>query len=158
MPPGVYLPDATEGVICVDDLPKPLIVQRSRNYPSQCCPLCDRGASRLRTYQRTLHELGDLIRNRPRELHVTYSQHYCKHCDHYFNADVSDLATPNAHYTRRVVATAVRCVVEDGLPYRTASWHLWRDQRVFVPFATIQNWVEAAGKKKPKADRREISR
>jgi hypothetical protein len=27
----------------------------------------------------------------------------------------------------------VRCVVEDGLPYRTASWHLWRDHRVFVP-------------------------
>src|SRR5262249_26073429 len=38
-------------------------------------------------------------------------------------------------------------VVEDGLPYRTASWHLWRDHRVFVPFATIENWVEAAGKK-----------
>jgi hypothetical protein len=42
---------------------------------------------------------------------------------------------------------AVRLVVEDGLPYRAASWHLWRDHRVFVPFATIQNWVEAAGKK-----------
>jgi hypothetical protein len=40
-------------------------------------------------------------------------------------------------------------VVEDGMPYRPASWHLWRDHRVFVPFATIQNWVEAAGKKKP---------
>jgi hypothetical protein len=38
-------------------------------------------------------------------------------------------------------------VVEDGLPYRTASWQLWRDYRVFVPYATIQNWVEAAGKK-----------
>ena len=39
------------------------------------------------------------------------------------------------------------CEVEDGLPYRPASWHLWRDHRVFVPFATIQNWVEAGGKK-----------
>jgi hypothetical protein len=37
--------------------------------------------------------------------------------------------------------------VEDGLPYRAASWHLWRDHRIFVPFATIQNWVEAAGEK-----------
>ncbi len=36
---------------------------------------------------------------------------------------------------------------EDGLPYQTASWHLWRDHRVFVPLATIQNWVEARGKK-----------
>ena len=30
----------------------------------------------------------------------------------------------------------------------SASWHLWRDHRVFVPYATIQNWVEAAGEKK----------
>ncbi len=58
-----------------------------------------------------------------------------------------DLALPNAHYTHRVMHTAVRLVVEDGLPYRTASWHLWRDHRVFVPFATVQNWVEAGGKK-----------
>src|SRR5438067_2966188 len=49
--------------------------------------------------------------------------------------------------THRVIDLAVRLVVEDGLPYRTASWHLWRDQRVFVPFATLQNWVEAAGEK-----------
>jgi hypothetical protein len=48
-----------------------------------------------------------------------------------------------------VQQTAVRLVVEDGLPYRVASWHLWRDHRVFVPWATIQNWVEAAGEKKP---------
>jgi hypothetical protein len=26
---------------------------------------------------------------------------------------------------------------------------LWRDHRVFVPWATIQDWVEAAGEKKP---------
>ena len=44
---------------------------------------------------------------------------------------------------------ACRLVVEDGLPYRDASWTLWRDHRVFVPFATIQNWVEAGGKKEP---------
>ena len=50
-------------------------------------------------------------------------------------------------YTHRVIDIAVRIVVEDGLPYRPASWHLWRDHRVFVPFATIQNWVEAGGKK-----------
>src|SRR5262249_56829452 len=59
-----------------------------------------------------------------------------------------DLAAPRAHYTHRVVALAVRLVVEDGLPYQTASWHLWRDHRVFVPFATIQNWVEARAKKR----------
>ena len=43
---------------------------------------------------------------------------------------MSDLALPKSHYTHRVVAAAVRLVVEDGLPYRAASWHLWRDHRV----------------------------
>jgi hypothetical protein len=43
---------------------------------------------------------------------------------------------------------AVRLVVEDGLPLRAASWHLWRDHRVYVPFGTVQNWVEGAGKKR----------
>ena len=60
---------------------------------------------------------------------------------------MSDLAPPGSHYTHRVVQTAMRVIVEDGLPYRAATWHLWRDHRVFVPFATIQNWVEAGGKK-----------
>lgn len=60
---------------------------------------------------------------------------------------MSDLADPGSHYTRRVVETAVRLVVEDGLPYRVAGWALWRDHRVFVPYATIQNWVEAGGEK-----------
>src|SRR5262249_48358127 len=68
-------------------------------------------------------------------------------CRHSFTADLSDLAAPKARYTHRVVALAVRLVVADSLPSQTASWHLWRDHRVFVPFATIQNWVEAGGKK-----------
>jgi hypothetical protein len=79
---------------------------------------------------------------------VAYSQHYCACCDSYFPANMTDLAPPGSHYTRRVITLAVRLVVEDGLPYRLASWHLWRDHRVFVPFATIQNWVEAAGEKR----------
>jgi hypothetical protein len=51
-----------------------------------------------------------------------------------------------------VIQLAVRLVVEDGLPYRPASWHLWRDHRVFVPFATLQNWAEAGGKKGTRPD------
>src|SRR5215217_2014786 len=68
-------------------------------------------------------------------------------CQKYFQADLSDLAPPGSQYTHHVIDLAVRLVVEDGLPSRPASWHLWRDHRVFVPFATIQNWVEAGGKK-----------
>jgi hypothetical protein len=78
---------------------------------------------------------------------VVHSRHFCSKCRKYFNADMIDLAHPGSHYTRRVVDTAVRLVVEDGLPYRAASWSLWRDHRVFVPYATIQNWVEAGGEK-----------
>ena len=68
------------------------------------------------------------------------------------------LADPGSHYTRRVVDTAVRLVVEDGLPYRCAGWALWRDHRVFVPYATIQNWVEAGGEKGGPTDRPGLSR
>jgi hypothetical protein len=60
---------------------------------------------------------------------------------------MDDLAPRGSHYTHRVISLAVRLVAEDGLPYRLTSWHLWRDHRVFVPFATIQHWIEAAGKK-----------
>jgi hypothetical protein len=95
-----------------------------------------------------LHDLGDPRAGRPVDLVVSFSKHHCRHCDCYFTADLSDLAGPKCLYTHRVQQVAVRLVTEDGLPYRSASWHLWRDHRVFVPYATIQNWVEAAGEKK----------
>ena len=87
---------------------------------------------------------------------MTYSSHYCSNCKKYFTIDLSDLAPPGSHYTHRVIDLAVRVVVEDSVPYRPASWHLWRDHRVFVPFATIQNWVEAGGKKGARADGRRL--
>ena len=93
----------------------------------------------------------------PVDLLVTYSSHYCSRCQKYFNIDLTDVAPPGGHYTHRVIQMAVRLVVEDGLPYRPASWHLWRDHRVFVPFATMQNWVEAGGKKGARADGRRVS-
>jgi len=145
--PGEYVPDVTEGITRVENLPKPKIVRRSRNFKRRKCPYCDYSAYRDKVFTRTLHDLGNLAANRPRDIVVTYSQHCCSRCKRYFNADTSDLADPGAQYTRRVVRLAVRLVVEDGLPYRAASWHLWRDHRVFVPFATIQNWVEATGEK-----------
>ena len=145
--PGEYLPDSTEGITCVEDLPLPVRVKRSRNYSRRPCPGCGHSCYRNRSVERTLHDLGDLVLGRPRDILLTYSQHYCCKCKRFFDVDTSDLALPKSHYTYRVVAMAVRLVVEDGLPYRAASWHLWRDHRVFVPFATIQNWVEAGGKK-----------
>jgi len=145
--PGAYRPDPTEGITAIADLPPPEIVAYSRTYQRQACPRCDYQAYRDKQFYRTLHDLGNLDLWCPRDLVVTYSQHYCTKCRKYFNADLSDLAPPGGQYTHRVIDLAVRLVVEDGLPYRPASWHLWRDHRVFVPFATIQNWVEAGGKK-----------
>ena len=153
MPVGEYVPDATEGITDASQLPAPVVEHRSRRPHRQHCPKCDRPCARDQQGERTLFDLGDVRRGRPRHLHITYSKHYCPKCRHYFNADMSDLALPNSRYTLQVVALAVRVVVEDGLPYRPASWHLWRDHRVFVPFATIQNWVEAAGKKKRRSRR-----
>ena len=145
--PGEYRPDPTEGITRVDDLPKPKIRVRSRFYRRRPCPRCGHSSYRDRKFRRTLHDLGNPMTGRPCDLILIYSQHYCTYCRKYFNADMTDLAPPGSHYTRRVIDAAVRLVIEDGLPYRTASWSLWRDHRVFVPYATIQNWVEDGGEK-----------
>lgn len=147
MPIGEYVPDPTEGITQIDDLPEPRIKQRSRTYRHLRCPHCQNKAYRYDYGQRTLHDLGDLHSGRPIDLHFRFSKHRCDRCSKRFCVDLTDTASPGGHYTHRVVSLAVRLVVEDGLPYRVASWHLWRDHRVFVPFATIQNWVEESGKK-----------
>ena len=145
--PGEYVPDPTEGIVDIKDLPRPQLVAYSRNHEHTPCPRCDHLAYRHKFGQRTLHDLGDLSTGCPVDLRVTYSSHYCSQCRKHFNIDLSDVAPPGGHYPHRVSQMAVRLVVEDGLPYRPASWHLWRDHRVFVPFATMQNWAEAGGKK-----------
>src|SRR5262245_63987275 len=144
--PGEYVPDPTEGITDVKNLPPSQTVAYSRNQPQTPCPRCGHLAYRHKSGQRTLHDLGDLSTGCPVDLLVTYSSHYCSKCRKYFNIDLSDLASPGSHYTKRVIHMAVRLVVEDRVPSRPASWHLWRDHRVFGPFATIQNGVEAGGK------------
>ncbi|MBP7686486.1 MAG: hypothetical protein KA765_01200 [Thermoflexales bacterium] len=143
--PGEYRPDIA--FARPEDLPQPQIIKQRRNYESRFYPYCRKPARRDKVFTRQLHDVGDLVSGRPHELQLTYSQHYCSACRKYFNADLSDVTPPHRHYTHRVMALAIRLVAEDGLPYRNASWTLWRDHRVFVPFATIQNWVEAGGKK-----------
>jgi hypothetical protein len=154
--PGEYRPDIAYTKL--EDLPKPKLIKQQRNYASRPCPQCGKPAYRDKVFIRQLHDLGDLRSGRPQELQITYSQHFCSACAKYFNVDLSDVAPPRSHYTQRVVGVAIRLVVEDGLPYRDASWNLWRDHRVFVPFATIQNWVEAGGKKGERAPRKRLSR
>jgi hypothetical protein len=154
--PGEYLPDPTEGISRVEDLPPPQVLVIDRDHDRLPCPGCGQSVCRLRRQQRILHDLGDSLLALPRQLHVRFSQHRCKTCKLYFQSDTADLAPPRGRYSHRVMRLAVRLVAEDNLPYRQASWHLWRDHRVFVPFATIQNWVEAAGEKIPAAGRSTI--
>ena len=155
--PGEYVSDPTEGLVDVKDLPAPHLGFYSRNHQQTPCPRCGHLASRHTSGQRTLHDLGDVCTGRPVDVLVTYSSHYGSTCRKHFNIDLSDVAPPGSHYTHRVIDLAVRVVVEDSVPYRPASWHLWRDHRVFVPFATSQNWVEAGGKKGARAHGRCLS-
>jgi len=131
----------------IADLPPLETVPYSRTNKRQACPRCGHPASRDNECQRTLHDCGTLNVWCPRALVLTSSQHDCTQGRTYFHADLADLAPPGRQDTHRVIALAVRLGVEDGVPYRPARWHLWRDHRVFVPFATLQNWVEAGGKK-----------
>jgi transposase len=145
--PGEYVQDRSARILTPEDLPQAKVVRRSRTYRHQACPRCGKRCERDRVFTRVLHDVGDLVSARPRDIHLVYAQYHCSRCRKYFTADMSDYAVPKAHYPQRVVSLAVRLVIEDGLPSQAASWHLGREHRVFVPFATIQNWVEAGGKK-----------
>jgi len=148
--PGEYLPDAT--IANPNPLPKAMVKKRSCNFKRRPCPRCGFSARRHDLRTRTLHHLGDPTSGRPVDVELVCSVHRCCKCKKSFSADTAHIADSHSHYTREVVAMAVRIVVEDSLPYREASWHLWRDHRVFVPFSTIQKWVESAGEKKPRED------
>lgn len=145
--PDEYLPDATEGITNPEDLPQPKIKKRTQNFKKRPCPCCGYSSRRHDLRTRFLHHLGDPCSGRPVDIELVYSVHYCCKCQKYFSANTERIADPHSHYTHEVVELAVRIVVEDGLPYCEASWHLWRDHRVFVPFSTIQKWVEASGEK-----------
>src|SRR5499426_2204977 len=80
--PGEYRPDPSAGITAPADLPQPEIVPYSRNDLRQPCPRCGHSAYRDKQSHRTLHDLGNLDMWCPRDLLVTYSQHYCTKCRH----------------------------------------------------------------------------
>jgi len=145
--PGEYRPDPTEGIPGIEALPAPLIMARRRTAKRHGCPPWGHRAYREQQKQRLLHDLGDWSTGRPQDLQVTYAQDSWTSCRRYCPTALADLAPPNSAYTPRVIARAVRIVVDAGWPYRPASWPLWRDHRVCVPCAPLQNWGEAGGKK-----------
>jgi len=120
-------------------------------FKSLPCPRCRTPAPKRSVAERRIFDYGDELQQQPVQIHLRFSRHRCPQCKgKYFYPDTTPIAPPGSRYTHRVIHHAIRLVVEDNLPYRTASWNLWRDHAVFVPFATIQNWVEAAGKKSGK--------
>jgi len=87
--PGEYVPDPTEGIVDVKDLPAPQLDFYSRSHQQTPCPRCGDLASRHTSDQRTLHDLGDVYTGRPVDLRVTYSCHYCSHCRKHCHIGVS---------------------------------------------------------------------
>ena len=59
--PGAYRPDPTEGIIVPADLPPPEVVPYSHNDKRHACPRCRHQAYRDTQYQRTLHDVGNLV-------------------------------------------------------------------------------------------------
>jgi hypothetical protein len=114
--PGVYPPDPSLGITDPQMLPSPKLVPRSRNYEHRPCPRCGKSCPRDRIFTRTLHDLGDPVGGRPRDIQLIYSQHHCIRCRHYFTADMSDLVAPKARYTHRVVALVPRPSYYEELP------------------------------------------
>src|SRR6516225_7728013 len=87
--PGAYRPDPSEGITTIADLPEPEIVPYSRNDKRKACPHCSHMAYRDKQSHRTLHDMGNLEMWCPRDLVITYSQHYFTLCFMFFNADRS---------------------------------------------------------------------
>jgi hypothetical protein len=119
--PGQYRPDPTQGITRGKDLNQPIVTRRSRNDRRRPCPRCGHSAFRDRVFQRTFHDLGGLVSGQTCGLILADSQTLCSKGRRYFNADCTDLVAPGSHDTKCVVATALRRVVEDGLPYQAAS-------------------------------------
>src|SRR5262245_28811885 len=106
--PGEYRPDPSAGITAPADLPQPEIVPYSRNDLRQPCPHCGHSAYRDKQAHRRLHDLGNLDVWCPRDLRVTYSQHYCTQCRKYFSADLSDLAPQGSQYPPGDIALEAR--------------------------------------------------
>ena len=119
----------------------------SRNYTQQACPRCGHQVYRDKQPQRTLHDLGNLDAWCPRDLVVTYAQHYCTKCRKYFNAALSALVPSGSRYTHRVIDLAVRIVVEDGLPYRRRVGTCGETTALLCPLRQSSIGLRLGGKK-----------
>jgi hypothetical protein len=126
--------------------------RRSYGFKHLPCPQCGKRAFAIGPAPRAPRR-GDLVTG-SRDIELLYSQHRCTKCK-FFDADTSEIVAQSPPHT--VVSRPCASRRGGWVTYQAASWHLWRDHRVFVPFATIQNWVEAGGEKGGAADVDELS-
>ena len=87
------------------------------------CDRCQRPARRVGTATRTAI---DIALDGPILLAVTVSVHHCPVCRHTFRAQPPFLR-PDATYTNRVIAKAVRSVHQDGMAIRRVATRLARN-------------------------------
>jgi predicted RNA-binding Zn-ribbon protein involved in translation (DUF1610 family) len=88
--PGQYFPDPTTGITTPVDLPPAKIVRRSRNFTQLPCPQCGKACLRKRPRPRVLHDVGDLVTGKPRDIELLYSPPRCTKCQKFFAADTSE--------------------------------------------------------------------
>lgn len=72
------MPNSTEGIVEVNDLPQPLIVLADRNFDHRPCLRYGHLAYRHPSGQRRLHDRGDLRTGGPVGPWVTFSSHYVR--------------------------------------------------------------------------------
>ena len=157
--PGEYRPDPTVGITRIEDLPKPKIRFQSRNYRRRPVHAADIAPTAIGSVVAPSTTWAIPFTGRPRDIDRDLLPALLLALPQVLQRRHGRSGrTPAVTILRHVVDIAVRLVVEDGLPYRVAGWTLWRDHRVFVPYATIQNWVEAGGEKAAAADRHRLSR
>ena len=144
--PGRYVPDPTEGMSDVKDLPAPQRGLYGRHHQHTPCPRWGQLASRPNAAQRLWHDRGEVATGRPVALLVTYASPECSYGKKSGHIALSALAPAGRHATNRVMDLAVRVVVAAGVPSRPPRWYLWRAHRVCVPCATLQQGVAAGGK------------
>ena len=104
--------------------------------PTPPCDRCSGPACRVWDTRRTAIEVE---LDAPVVHLVCVSVHHCRSCRHYFRAQPPCLR-PDASYTNRVIAQAIRAVVAAGLAFRRVPDHMARECCVRPSERLVRSW------------------